>query len=175
MRDSKANKIEERDQILYDIFKDRFNSELNRIRDLDQKSSNIISFIGIIISIQSALGVFLLKEIPKSSFYWIASVIFAFGMLFLLVAMRYAIKSYWVQDYIDVPGDPKDVFENYCKTNSHKLRILRNFSIEICKATRKNRNINDNKVTNIKRSLQFLILGIGSDFLFIIVLLLMKN
>ena len=96
--------IERRDQYIYEIVRDRFTFELNRINNIDEKASKIVGFIGIIIGLDAALGAFLLKEINENnSPFSIGMMVFLISVIFLFIAFLCSLEAYNVKEWVVVP------------------------------------------------------------------------
>jgi len=163
---------EKRDQFIYELIADRFRLEWERTNDLDGKASGIIGFVGIIVSLQAGLGSFLLKEIPRTSeFYIPLCALFLLGIIFLMCSIFYGLKAYYVKTWKVVP-DPEHLIEEYAKKDRSKIDIQRIVSKEISVAVTENKATNDKKAKFIRDGFIFLVLGISMVIIFVCGLLL---
>lgn len=160
-------KIEKRDQLIYDIITERFRLEWQRIINLDSKATGIIGFVGIILSLQAGLGGFLLTKVPRdSNFYSPLCLLFLSGIILLMCSILCGLTAYSVKAWKIVP-DPKRLIEEYAKKNRSRINILRMESQDLSEAATHNSDINDTKAKCIKIGLWFLIGGIVFVILFV--------
>jgi hypothetical protein len=160
-------KTEKRDLLIYELIAERFRLEWQRINDLDGKATNIIGFVGIIVSLHVGLGGFLLKEIPKTNeYYFYLYVLFLLGIIFLMCSILYALKAYYMKTWIAIP-DTEILIEKYAKKDRSKIDIVRIVSQEISDAVKENKIKNDDKSVSIKDSFRFLVFGIGMNIIFV--------
>ena len=150
---------EERDKLVYDMIYNRYEHENQITRDLDGKSSGIISISGIIISLQAGIAIFAVKEIPNILHNFPFFIVFLAGIFILMYSMLYALKAYNLQKWIAVP-EPKRLIEEYAKKNRDKIDIIRLITKEICCAIYSNKIQNNEKVYFIKCSFLLLVFGI---------------
>ncbi len=166
------DEIEKRDQLIYELINDRFRLEWQRTNDLDGKASNIVGFVGIIITLQAGLGIFLLKEIPKTfEFYFIFSVLFLSSIIFLICSILCGLKACYIKKWGVVP-DPEHLIEKYAKEDRNRIDILRIVSQEISDTVKKNETANEDKATFIRYGFMFLVLGIAMVIMFMCGILL---
>lgn len=159
----------ERDQLIFNLISERYASEENRLNIIDDKASKMIIFVGILISLQSAFGSLLLKDIPKTVElynYYLAS--FILSITFLIAAIVCSLCAYKIRSWKIVPKTSTMI--EYGKENKSKEDILRIISKERSDAELNNDKIRD-KVKFIKCGFIFLILGVISTLFFISLLL----
>lgn len=168
------DEIDERAQLIYDLINNRYCLEWKRISDLDGKASNVIGFIGIILSLYAGLGSFLLDKIRTNEFYIYFFVIFLVGIILLMCSILYGLKTYNIKEWTVVPN-PDYLIEHYAKKEDiNRLVILENVTVEFSKAVIHNKEINDRKAKFITHGFIFLGLGITMVILFVSCLLLIK-
>jgi hypothetical protein len=160
-------KIEKHDQLIYDIIRERFRLEWQRIINLDSKASGIIGFVGIIISLQAGLGGFLLNAVPRdSNFYCPLCALFLSGIILLMCSILCGLKAYYVKAWKIVP-ETKRFIEECAKKDRSRIDILRMVSQDLSEAVTYNSANNDIKAKCIKIGLGFLIFGIVFVILFV--------
>lgn len=162
---------EKRDEFIYTIIKERFGVDWGRIDTLDSKASGIIGFAGIIVSLESAFGGYLLEKIPKDNNYYIISSTLIIGLIFLAISIFCALEAYRIRDWTIVP-DPTGLIENYAKKDRNLIDIIRITSWEISEAIKGNEELIEEKVDFIKLSFNFLVIGIIVNIIFVYILLI---
>ena len=168
---SDRGETERRDELIYNSITNRFRLERERSYSLDGKASSIINLVGIIIGIEAGLASILLKDISRTSDYYIyVCAIFFMGIVFLACSILSALKSYYVKIWHVVP-DPKYLIEEYAKKDRSKIDTLRIMSNEIADSIEYNEKINNEKARFIGYALIFLVAGIIINVFFICILL----
>jgi len=77
------NEIVERDKLIYDIIGNRYNLEWERSKSLEGKAIGIITFVGIILSLQGGIGAILINDAPKiGTLAIIINLVFIFSVFF---------------------------------------------------------------------------------------------
>lgn len=159
----------EMDKLCLELITDTYNSEKTRNNNIDEKASKIIVFVGILISLQSAFGSLLLKDI-KSDFYDIYVGIFLLGLLFLIISIIFSLNAYRIQKWKIVPKTSTII--NYGEEKKDLQSTIRIISKERSDAVEENAEKMKNKVKSIKCGLFFFLLGIITTFILISVILL---
>ena len=159
----------ERDKFCFELISDTYNSEKNRNNDIDGKASKLITFVGILVSLQSAFGTLLLKDV-SSSFYYIYVSIFLIGLLFFIISIGFGLKAYKIQKWKDVPKTSKII--DYGKQDKDLQSIIRIISMERSKAVEKNKEKMKCKVNSIKLGFSFFLIGIITTFILILLILI---
>jgi len=163
-------------RFIYNAINDRYHLERDRLKILDDKSNNIISFVGIILGLQAGLGSFLLKEIPRTeACYQYLSSIFLLGIILLAISIFCGLLAYSVKSVLVVPDTGEELIELYGETDENFLTTLTNLSGEKAKAVRFNRDIGDRKVKFINMGFVLLVGGIIVNILFIYGLLIIRG
>jgi hypothetical protein len=158
----------ERDRFLFELITDTYNSEKTRNNNIDEKASKIIVFVGILISLQSAFGSILLKDV-NTPFYYIYVFFFLLGLIFLIISIICGIHAYRIQKWKDVPKTSAII--NYGIEDRDISSVLKIIAKERSKAVEENAEKMKNKTNSIKLGFTFFLLGIITTFIFILVLL----
>lgn len=143
-------------ETIHDEVVRRFETETDRTDHLDDKSSNIIGFVGIITGLASALGGLSL-ETPKTLVMAIATGLFFAVLFFLVASFILGLAAYRIRTFTVVP-DAYFLIGAYEKKNKEK--ILRDLNDNYAVAIEDNASLNDQKVTYIKLSIYLLLAGI---------------
>lgn len=163
----------ERDKILFSLISETYNSEENRLNVIDDKSSKLIVFVGILISLQSSFGSFLLNDISKTAeFYNWYLLIFILSIILLIASIICGLYAYQIKSWKIAPKAATMI--KYGKENKSKEDILRIVSQERSNAVEENAKKIKDKVKFIKYGFIFLLLGIICALIFIILLLYTK-
>ena len=156
----------ERDQLLFELISDTYNSEKIRNINLDNKASKLIVFVGIIISLLSSFGSLLLKDIPRNDeLYFVYLIIFILSLLVLISSIICGLRAYKIRKFKFVPVP--DTMIKWGKENKNKIDILRIISKERSDAVKKNKVTLSNKTKHIKRGYYLLLIGIILSLIFI--------
>jgi hypothetical protein len=138
----------ETDKFIYEQVKIRYEFEHTRTTNLDNKSSNLVGWIGLIISVLSlGSGILFNADTPfKISINQLALLISVF--VFLLGSLFFSLVAYRVKGYGVVPNPPTDFIVLYVR-GGHK-EVLAAVTKAMANVTVTNAKQNDKKVTFIK-------------------------
>lgn len=160
----------ERDQLLFNLISETYISEEKRLNIVDEKASKLVIFVGILIGLQSSFGSLLLKSIPKDNgFYNWYMAFFILIIVFLLASIICGLYAYQFESWKVAPKTSRMI--EYGKENISKDDILRMVSKERSDAVEENENKLESKIKRIKCGFAFLLLGIISTLIFIILVL----
>jgi hypothetical protein len=152
-----SNQMSERtSEIIYDEVVKRYERELERTANLDNKANNIIGFVGILAGIISGFGAFTLK-VPETYAETVVTIFFVLSLLFIFVSIIAGLKSYFPKKFTIVP-DPYFLIGKYEKADQEQT--VRDLSDNYAVAVDDNMAINDGKSTNIKRAVWSLFVAI---------------
>lgn len=155
-----------RNNLLLDLVKRRYDSEVQRIRDLDSKANNMTGYVSIAISLLIGTGTFGVVGKISNSTYYIPYVI---GLILLTVSFLFALSAIAIRKYRFVPR-PETLIKKYLKESPRviTLSMLASMSDAVTRIIKKN----EDKALKITLSWAFLLAGIGSMMIFVFVLLL---
>ncbi|HPJ29965.1 MAG TPA: hypothetical protein PLZ42_01075 [Methanothrix sp.] len=166
------DELEKRDQLIYDSVIRRFDAEWERKINLDGKMTGLISFIGVILTLDAGLGGFLLKEVEETNgFRMYLCLIFVLSIVFLMGSMIQGLRSYAMTEKWAIVPDPDYLIEEYAMKNRDRTDILRNTAIETKDATIYNKVQNDEKSRLISSSCLLLACGVIVSIIFIFILI----
>lgn len=137
---SERENVTDNDKFIYEQVNLRYDFELTRSTNLDNKSSNLVGWIGLIISIL-ALGSGILFEANtplKISLHQLALLVSVFVLL--LGSLFFSLVAYRVKSYELVPNPPTSFIKLY-KEQSHKLTLV---DVTNTKAHSTDKNIGQN-------------------------------
>ncbi len=101
----------ERDLMIFDLVKRRYDSEWQRINNLDSKANNLIGFISVIVTLLLGAGTLQVQQLLSNSNKWI----YITGIVFLLASIgaalwAFQIRRWKIVPHVDTlvpwPGDP---------------------------------------------------------------------
>jgi len=172
---------DESTELIYNIIKDQFLLFIEKKNTLDKKASQIIIFSGIVISLYAGVGSFLLKDMPKDSafnldisYYTILLSIFFIGTVLLISSIICALRAYDLRAWSLAP-DPQRLIDEYGKTHSSKSKILKVVSGTIADTIEDNKDKVDDKVKFVKRAFRFLLLGLITYIVFMLLFLIVNQ
>lgn len=168
--------IIKRDRFIFDLIEKRAESEQERSIILDNKASNIIGYVGLIVGLLVTVISFIFGDLSENEvlikYYSSYRILLLFGILFLLGSIVASINAYFVREYQIVPAT-KALIENYAKQDRDITTILRLVSQEMSDVLNDNKQIIDEKAKSIKISLTLFAIGMGLIVLFVIGLLML--
>lgn len=163
---------EERDKFIFDLICNRYNAERERSKILDDKSSGIINFVGIIMSLQGGLGAILITDMSRESAWFIRLTdVFIVSIIFLTVSILCGLKAYYIRQWPIVPN-AKYLVEEYVEKNKSIRFILRRTGRTMVDTIPECVENNNQKVKFIKIGFGFLVAGLMLNLLFIVELIL---
>ncbi len=172
--ESYYKEIAERDKLIYDSISYRYNLEWDLSKILDGKASGIISFVGIILALQGALGAILLEDAPRKNALFIPIMcLFIFSILYLTISILSGLKAYYLKEWNAVPKADY-LIEEYGKKNRSRTYIMRTMGQEMANSIKKNSTNNNEKKRFIEYGFIFLVSGLVVDVIFIIGLIIIK-
>ena len=147
----------DRDNLIYEIIKDRYSQGLQVTSDLDSKANNITGFSGLLATLIAAVAGY----IPKGNY----PLLFVIPIILLIVSAILGLLGYWVKPYKAI--EPKKFINEY-KTKT-ETETRREFTATIASCTEENHTVNDNRARWIKWASTLLVTAIGLFFLITIV------
>lgn len=159
----KIEALHSKNRFIYQVFSDRFNVELERTKILDGKALNIISFAGIILTLQAGFGALLLEKTQGPN---LLCYLFFLGVVFIFLSIIVALKGYYFKSWNIVPNSDQ-FMEEYVKKDLCELALIISLYRLIVEKTKINMDNNDDKVKWIKLSFLFLVVGLSTNIIFI--------
>lgn len=156
----------EKPLFVYNWMKEYYESEDKRLNDIDTKSSNLMAFIGVILSFQGIFGSFLVSNIKNHSLIILLVIIFALSLIFLTFSFCCFIHSYNFK-YFTAPIKSTKMIE-YAKSNKSYESIIKTVTANLNGAINKNNIVMENKIKFSKKGILFLIKGMISTVIFVI-------
>jgi hypothetical protein len=162
------NEIVERDKLIYDCIKNRYNFEWDRFKILDGKASGIISFVGIILALQGGIGATLLKDTLRTGALFITMInIFILSVICLTFSIICGLRAYFLQKWIYIPEVHNFINECAVKDKS-RVDILRVITQSLSRAIESNKKDTNKKARFIEYGFAFLAVGLILNLFFII-------
>jgi len=161
---AKSGALHENDslEIVYRTVVKRFELEIDRKKELDNKANNLVGFIGIIMSLITGFSVAYIK-VPTIE-EWnlgalrLLSPIISLGLvfIFILASFLFVLKVIQIKEFTYVPNAFTLVG---AYSNSEKQVVLRDLCDDYAIAIGDNHTINDKKANDIKNAIWSLSLG----------------
>jgi drug/metabolite transporter (DMT)-like permease len=162
--ESSADLKVKRDELILDLIKRSYDSEVNRFNLMDNKGGNLIGFVSVIVAILVGLSGFeFLKEISTS---WIAIPYFI-GLSMLVTSISCALFAIKIRKYRSVPH-PSHLMGRYLEAD-YSL-VIRGVAATMRDSINRSVTINETKAKWINRSWYFLIAGLFLIVIFIIII-----
>ncbi|MFA4859250.1 hypothetical protein [Methanoregula sp.] len=160
----------ERDRLIFELIVNRNGAEFQRSTNLDNKASNLIGFVGIIIGLLGTTISFIFDKIYKDPkiflYYTNFRAILLIGIIFLTVSIICSLIAFFIKQYEIVP-ETDHLIKNYAKKDENYLTVLRIVAQEMSNTIVKNKDIDDDKAKWIKYSQIAFGAGMGLIIVFI--------
>jgi len=158
-----------RDDLIFDLIKRRYDSEVQRINDLDGKAHNMTGYVSIVISLligTGTLGVF--GKLSVSMYY----IPYFVGIILLVVSFLFSLSAIAIRTYNFVPK-PQFLIDNYLARKSRFVtrKVMSTMSSAVSEIAEKN----EDKALKITLCWGFLIAGLVAIMVFSIILALSNN
>lgn len=154
-----------RDDLIFDLIKRRFDSETDRLNNLDSKASGLVGFVSIVVSLVLGGGSLLTGAETFDLPILLSNDIFAYlhfiGAASLLLSIGLALVALKVRRWTIVP-DVKTLIEDY--TTKDYREVLQRTAGEMAKAVVQTQKQNNSKAKFIDWSWIFLMIGLTIVF-----------
>jgi hypothetical protein len=157
------DKEEKRDELIFELIKDRYDKELDKIANFDNKASSLVGFVSIVVGILLGGGTFKLSVI--ASYYYLA-VPYFIGIGVLLVSIFFSLRAYRIRQWRIVPNVAV-LLEKY--TDRPYQNVLRTNGATMAEAIKGFEKQNKDKADNINNSWKLLIAGLSIVFIFLMI------
>jgi len=175
LKDNGGSLEEESLDIIYNAVIRRFDLEIDRKKELDNKANNLVGFIGIIASLITGFGGTYLK-IPRieewnlDSLRLLSPIIsFALVLMFMLLSFVFVFQAIQIKRFTYVPH-AFNLIGAYSDTE--RLTITQHLCDEYAVAIGDNGEVNDRKASNIKKAIWSLSFGLFTLILHAFLLLI---
>ena len=132
-------------EIIYNEVMKRCEFEFERFKHLDDKASNTISFIGILIGLISGFGSLSLK-FPVNPADAVPMVLFSVSLILLFLSFLFSLKAFQIKKFTIVPNAYFLIGEY---ENKEKAVVVQGLYDNYAVAIEDNMKINDEKSKNI--------------------------
>jgi hypothetical protein len=171
LNNKKSSSESEKDKLIFDLIYQRQKNELERLNYLDQKASNTILFVGIILGLVSTLVSIFIGNIGIQENIFLGCINIKFllilGILFLTASIFCGTKAYYVKT-LDVVPDTSHLIEKYAKNSTVDYEtVIQIIGTEISNSIKDNKKIIDEKADFIKYSLRLFECGMILTVIFI--------
>ena len=158
-----------RDDLILDLIKRRYDSELQRINDLDSKANNMTGYVSIVISLLIGTGTFGVFGKLSISIYYIPYII---GIILLAVSFLFSLSAIAIRNYNFVPN-PQFLIDNYLTRKSRFVtrKVMATMSSAISEIGEQN----EDKALKITFGWGFLIAGLIAIMIFALIIALSSN
>ncbi len=152
----------ERDKLIFDLIKGRYDSELEKIDSLDAKAGSLAGFVSILTGLIFGSGSFQLEIITSSYFLSIA---YFLGSAFLLGSIICAMHAYKIRNFQIVP-DVDRLLKKY--VNRPYLDVLQITGATMKEAVEDIEGKNSNKADYINAAWYLLLFGLTVIFIYLL-------
>jgi hypothetical protein len=162
---SKESFVKERDELIFDLIKRRYDGEIQRWDGLDSKAGNLIGFFSIVTSLTLAAGSFNLQGVLSDAY--ILTGFFA-GIGMLLISIVFSLLCFRVRETIFIPNTD-ELLSKYGHGTVTYRETLRIMCGEMSDAVVILENVNNDKANWIRYSWTMFVIALG--YLFILFIL----
>ena len=149
----------ERDILIYEIFFNAYNSEWQRFRDIDNKASNIVGFVGVIFGLMLVVATSSLKNtITCLEFIW-----FFCSTIFFLLTFVFSLYALYLRELEVLPG-LNGIMPHYVEKYIDREYILSRLTRKLANAIKHNHN----KINDKTKYLEYSFLTFGTAITFIV-------
>jgi hypothetical protein len=157
--------ILERDRFIYEVVTDKYKFEWERFSQIEKKATTTLGSIGVIFSLETTTGFYILKNIQDGYKVDVFSVMsFSLSLIFLLMAVAFGLSSFWMKEWRSVP-DIKYFMSKYVNECKNSTEIIRSLYSTYEDAIDHNHKNNEEKIDTLKYSLRYFAIGILLLFL----------
>lgn len=145
----------EKDKFLYELLKEAFYNEYERLHALEEKSHRLLAVTGIILTFQGSLAI-----ISQSNYFTTLSsrfILFLLSLLFYAISIIFFLKAYSSSEFLYIP-DTKKIKKYEYQTNREEL--INYLITQYKKKFNKNKELLKNKNKNINRGILTFSIGI---------------
>lgn len=160
----------ERDKLIFELIRERFDQEWSRIGELDDKAANIIGFVGIIAGFLLGIESLILVQTPTLNALLV--ILYLLGIGFLMVSMILGLMAYRVRRWEVVPNVRVLIEEYTTKTHTE---VLRRVAGETSLVVQQIKDQSNEKAGLIRRAWAFLILGLTTVLIYTATLILLAG
>ncbi|MDA0525444.1 hypothetical protein [Methanococcoides alaskense] len=161
----------ERYRLIYEIMVNRYKSEFERTYQIERKATNIVGFVGIIFSLVSIAGIFLLEQTFLGNVFIDSILYYLLSLIALILSIIFGLMVLYVKMRAIVPN-PNIFKEYFIDKNIGTSDILRKISNDLVVAVNNNKKANDRNINLLIFSYITFIVGIILTGLFILSLLM---
>ncbi|MHB8100900.1 MAG: hypothetical protein ACYDEF_01670 [Methanosarcina sp.] len=157
--------IPERDRFIYEVVTDKYKFEWERFSQIEKKATATLGFIGVIFSLETTTGLYILKNIQDGyNIDLFSTASFSLSLLFLLMSIIFGLSAFWTKEWKTVP-DIKYFMSEYVDQDKNSTNMIRNLYLIYEEAIAHNHKNNEEKIDNLKYSLRYFAVGILFIFL----------
>ena len=144
-------------EIIHDAVKERYDFEIDRIKLLDNKASNIMSIAGILATLVTGFASLAITFAQFNALKIIAIVAFAATLVLLIASFCFGLRAHQIRSYVIVPDPPILVIDG-AKLNATTLLQVLGDTYTL--AVEKNMMKNEEKVFNIQTANWLVLVGV---------------
>jgi hypothetical protein len=162
-------------ETVYEVVVKRFEFEIDRAKDLDDKASYLIGFVGVIATLFTGFGSSYLtlppiEELNMHLLLQLSPIIsFVAVLIFLFASFVFALKTLQIKEYVYVPN-AYNLIGAYATAT--KQKILQDLTDDYAIAIEENIVMSNKKANSIKKAVLFLFVALFLLLLHVICLLL---
>ena len=153
-----AKSIEDRDDMILDLIRGRYDSEQEKLTNLDGKASNLIGFVSVVVGLIVGGGAFKLSIIAGTFYLWLP---YFGGVVLLLASIFFGLKAFAIRNWLVAP-DVNALFPILADTNNSYSydTVLKATAGAMVTALSDTESKNKNKSDHIDHSWWLLIFGL---------------
>lgn len=157
--------MQDRDDLIFDLIKRRYDDVLKDINALDTKSASLIGFVSVVAGLIIGGGTFDISAIAESYILYIP---YFLSIGFLIASILFGLKAFRQRNYAVAPN-VEVLLKRYTKQNILYSDVLRTSSTAMVEAINIIEKSNRKKADDINRSWVLLIIGLGIVLVFLMI------
>ncbi|MDR2967537.1 MAG: hypothetical protein LBU74_06275 [Methanobacteriaceae archaeon] len=162
----------DREKLLLNLIRSKYHNEEKRFLGLDNKSSNLIAFLGVMLTIQASIGSLILVNMKTLSYIEFIYIFFTLALLCYGVSIFCFIKSYNLKTFRSAL-DVNELIDEYGVNEFPQETIVIESADNFRNTINYNETVMNIKIDSIKKGFWFLKLGMVFTLIFIMILLVL--